>query len=344
MLRLEEMYSLRKMECAVKRMEWLILNLVISSPRVILPPESGSFQPKRRKEYEDDGQSSEFGMMIFETSENEKEFALHAPTAVLDSGCSSHTIKYSSLPLGAFVDRTQTTNIQTASSGAMIPSFGKSSNGLVKNALVIDDNDLTENLISIPKLDRAGCTITFKGGMGTVTDKDGRVVTQAPLTNRNLYEFNIREMFESSALTATALLGSAALPDKDPQTWHLRLGHRNLDNIRVAVKKNLISGIPREMLRTKRIGKSICDSCARAKSTRYVRRKKVRQAIIKQSKRNFVNVTDIMDDESSADEYETEDMDEELHTSTTTAVTVGRLRDIARLNLCLTLFLLFLQI
>ena len=36
---------------------------------------SGSFQPKRRKEYEDDGQSSEFGMMMFENSDDEKEFA-----------------------------------------------------------------------------------------------------------------------------------------------------------------------------------------------------------------------------------------------------------------------------
>jgi hypothetical protein len=261
---------------------------------------SGSFQPKRRKEYDEDGHSGDFSMMIFET-DDANEFALHAPSAVLDSGCSSHTIKFSSLPSGAFVDRTRTTHIQTASSGTMIPSFGKSSNGLVKNALVIDDANLTENLISIPTLDRAGCTITFSGGMDTVTDKDGRVVTQAPLTNRNLYEFDIRELFESSALSATALLGNAALPDNDPQTWHVRLGHRNLDNIRVAVKKNLISGISREMLRTKRVGKSICDSCARAKSTRYVRRKKVRQAILKQSKRDFVNVTDIVDDESSAD-------------------------------------------
>jgi hypothetical protein len=74
----------------------------------------------------------------------------------------------------------------------------------------------------------------------------------------------------------------------------------------------------------------ICDSCARAKSTRYVRRKKVRQAILKQSKRDFVNVTDIVDDESSADDYEADDVDDELDTSTTTAVTVGRLRDIAK--------------
>jgi hypothetical protein len=88
----------------------------------------------------------------------------------------------------------------------------------VKNALVIDDEDLMENLISIPKLDRAGCTITFGGGMGTVTDRDGKVVTQAPLSNRDLYEFDIRQLFESSAPTATALLGSAVLPDNDPQT------------------------------------------------------------------------------------------------------------------------------
>ena len=84
------------------------------------------------------------------------------------------------------------------------------------------------------------------------------------------------------------------------------------------------------MLKTKRGTKSICDSCARAKSTRYVRRKKVRQAIAKQSKRDFANVTDIVDDVSCADEYEDGDMDDESQTSSTTAVTIGRLRDIAK--------------
>jgi hypothetical protein len=103
-----------------------------------------------------------------------------------------------------------------------------------------------------------------------------------------------------------------------------------LNNIRIAVKKNLISGIPRDMLKSKRGIKSVCDSCTRAKSTRYVRRKKVRQAIAKQSKRDFANVTDIVDNASSVDEYEDGDMDDESQTSSTTAVTIGRLRDIAK--------------
>ena len=51
---------------------------------------------------------------------------------------------------------------------------------------------------------------------------------------------------------------------------------------------------------------------------------------MKQSKRDFVNVTDIVDDDSSEEEYEDDDMGEESHTSTTTAVTIGRLRDIAK--------------
>ncbi len=75
-----------------------------------------------------------------------------AYTAALDSGCSSHTVKRSSLPMGSIIDRTQPTNIQTASSGIMLPSFGKSSNGLLHNALVVDDDLLTKNLISIAKL------------------------------------------------------------------------------------------------------------------------------------------------------------------------------------------------
>ena len=53
--------------------------------------------------------------------------------------------------------------------------------------MVCEDKLLSKNLVSVPTLDRMGFTITFQGGRGVVTDADGNHVTEAPLTNNNLY-------------------------------------------------------------------------------------------------------------------------------------------------------------
>ena len=76
--------------------------------------------------------------------------------AALDSACTSHTVKRSSLPKKQVMDSLRVTHIQTASSGATMPSFGKASNGVMEDAFVVEDNKLAKNLVSIPKLDRAG--------------------------------------------------------------------------------------------------------------------------------------------------------------------------------------------
>ncbi len=88
-------------------------------------------------------------------------------------------------------------------------------------------------------LDRLGYTITFRGGVGNVSDENGNVVTRAPLTKHDLYEFDIRHMFQSTPYVQTALLGSVVLPATDLWTWHLRLGRRNIRDIRDAVRLNL---------------------------------------------------------------------------------------------------------
>ena len=59
------------------------------------------------------------------------------------------------------MDSSRVTHIQTAFSGATMPSFAKASNGVVQDALVVEDNRLAKNLVSIPKLDRAGYTTIF---------------------------------------------------------------------------------------------------------------------------------------------------------------------------------------
>ncbi len=110
-----------------------------------------------------------------------------------------------------------------------------------------------------------GFTITFRGGKSVITDDTGNIFTIAPLSANGLYEFNIRQMYETSTTNPSALLGSVSLPDSDPWTWHLRLGHRNFIDIRRALCLNLICGIPFEILTNKNKVRSICDACARSK-------------------------------------------------------------------------------
>ena len=114
-------------------------------------------------------------------------------------------------------------------------------------------------------------------GEGVVSDDDGPVITRAPLSSRNLYEFDIRELFAKDH----ALFASATLDETDEATWHFRLGHRNLCDLRFAVNNNLVSYVP--ALKPKRRQSSLCDPCVRAKSTKYVRRKKARLSDVSQS-------------------------------------------------------------
>jgi hypothetical protein len=124
------------------------------------------YLPKRRKEYEDDGNNSEYSMMFSEVRGGrsfDTAYAYNVHLAALDSGCSSHAIMESSLPVGAVIDKSRTTHIQTASADTTIFSHGRSTNGLIRNALVVKDDKLSKNLVSIAMLDRLGYTITFRG-------------------------------------------------------------------------------------------------------------------------------------------------------------------------------------
>jgi hypothetical protein len=94
-------------------------------------------------------------------------------------------------------------------------SFGRVSRGILKDSHVVSDKLLTENLVSIPKLDRAGYTTTFGNGEAVVTDRDGNVIARAPLQKSDLYEFDIRQLLDK---VETSLLGSALLDENDIST------------------------------------------------------------------------------------------------------------------------------
>ncbi len=114
-----------------------------------------------------------------------------------------------------------------------------------------------------------GYTITFKNGEGIVLDDDGTIITRALLSSKDLYEVDIRNLFTQDY----SLLASATLDESDEATWHLRLGHRNFPDLRFAKNNNLVTGACPQVQKRQL---SLCDPCVRAKSTKYVRRKKAR--------------------------------------------------------------------
>jgi hypothetical protein len=158
------------------------------------------------------------------------------------------------------------------------------------------------------------CTITFKNGEGIVSDNDGTIITRAPLSSKDLYEFDIRELFAQNH----SLLASATLDESDEATWHLRLGHRNLRDLRFAVKNNLVSGVP--ALKSKKRQPSLCDPCVKAKSTKYVRRKKARLSHMSQSTVDDDDIPVLYDD------VDDDDVLDDAHVE----VPVGYPRDIAK--------------
>ena len=87
-----------------------------------------------------------------------------------------------------------------------------------------------------------------------MAENDGNAVTLTPLSSKDLYEFDIRELFAHDQ----ALLSSAMLDESDEATLYLRLGHRNLRDLRFAVKNNLLFGVPVEVLKSKKRQQSLC--------------------------------------------------------------------------------------
>ena len=112
--------------------------------------------------------------IAFHSAVDVLQSALSVFTAALDFGCTLHTVKNSCLASGTVIDSSSTTHIQTAGVDSTLPAFGRASNDILQKALVVDDDKLSDNLVSVPKLDLMGYTITFKNG-------------EASLSSRNLY-------------------------------------------------------------------------------------------------------------------------------------------------------------
>ena len=133
--------------------------------------------------------------------------------------------------------------------------------GLLKDVIVMEEDNLDMNLASVARFDKAGCRVVFERGMGVVYDADGNTLLKATLTD-DLYIFDIRDTMQHQK----AMLASTA-PKEDLNLWHRRLGHRNKRDILAAVNKDLILGISKTAV-AKDKPAPLCDCCAKAKCSR----------------------------------------------------------------------------
>ena len=132
-----------------------------------------------------------------------------------------------------------------------------------KNALIFNDNELSENLISIPRLDDEGCTITITNGKMIVT-KDNKIILEGQ-KEEGLYQFDLDG-------TETALLGNVIPRDRTAklQRLHHALGHRNLLRINkyIRERKIRIKDFPSNVTDIEIRALPLCDACLRAKFTK----------------------------------------------------------------------------
>jgi hypothetical protein len=224
----------------------------------------------------------EYGFMIkgYETrSTSSKEVKRHE--GVIDSGASSHLLKKSSVGYSKIDE--QPIIIGTALQGATLEGEGRTDIRHLKESIVIKDDDLAMNLVSVAKLDIKGLTTIFKGGVCRVIDEDKNTVIATGILRDGQYFVDIREFQHRE----TTLLASVAPPVNDI-LWHNRLGHVHHRKICHAVSKNLIRGIKYPLKNTSRTS-PICAACAAAKATRFAFSKKKPKASDKDAPDNEDN-------------------------------------------------------
>lgn len=131
----------------------------------------------------------------------------------------------SSIPTNTLISETNTI-VQTAKSGATLSAVGRADVGTTyKNALIFEDGELHDNLISIPRLDDDGCKIVIENNKLIVTKGNKTIITGEK--SNGLYTFDLNG-------TEHALLADPQPKDRASllKRIHNRLGHRNLLRIR----------------------------------------------------------------------------------------------------------------
>ena len=138
--------------------------------------------------------------------------------------------------------------------------------GELDQILVMGDDQLSKNLVSISRFDVSGHKITFDEGTCTIVNKSTGLLIGTGHLDRStmLYMIDVRKLTEHRVdlLLASAEVKATAM------VWHNRLGDRQMRALLKARDEGLVTGIPKSVQITDK-DRHICDSCARTKSTRH---------------------------------------------------------------------------
>jgi transposase InsO family protein len=120
---------------------------------------------------------------------------------------------------------------------------------------VLHSPDLSNNLISISRLDDAGCAARFGSGKVTFEDPKGNVFAKGTKLGR-LYLMDVK----TSAVTSTAQAHVAVAHGWDD--WHRIFGHLNMRSLKMLKDKEMVNGL---QIDPKSMPSPTCKACVLAK-------------------------------------------------------------------------------
>ncbi|CAA7059397.1 unnamed protein product [Microthlaspi erraticum] len=95
--------------------------------------------------------------------------------------------------------------------------------------------DLRSNIISLGQATESGCDVRMKEEFLTMHDAKGKLLVKATRGGNRLYKVRM-------GIRNTMCLISDAMSESS--RWHARLGHVNLDTMKLMVQKKLVVGVP----------------------------------------------------------------------------------------------------
>src|SRR3984957_14053646 len=134
--------------------------------------------------------------------------------------------------------------------------------GVINQALYVPD--IGVNLISVSRLALSGLEVSFVEDRCVISNKSGKVLACARRGEGNLYRLPIRPS------VSTAYVGESSDVSPDVKLWHDRLGHLNLDGMRLLNSGRLVKDFPPQKVpgRSEVNVVTQCEACIKGKSHR----------------------------------------------------------------------------
>jgi hypothetical protein len=146
-------------------------------------------------------------------------------------------------------------SVQAIGIGEVTLRCGKGSNLTLRDVLYVPDS--TVRLISIGALcDDLGIEATFQSKSCSIQKPGGKVIANGTRYNKSLYSYNGRPPIVQHA--------NITRPAPDIHTWHLRLGHPDVQTIIDMAKTDRAEGMPINLSKLP----AICEHCILGKQTK----------------------------------------------------------------------------